>query len=634
MGIRERVSKALIKTAQRIAPYGLGSVGDIGPADTTIGATQIPQEVEQSMREQGMETGGAFAPGRPLNQFFPWGEEPRQWDYTTGYNIATRPRAVETKMSFEAMREIIEIYDVARLCIERREDEIRGLDWSIIPDDTVEEGEDLTDQIREVKAFFLKPDGVTPFDSWQQMFLDDVLSFDAGAIFIRKTRNGKLGALEIVDGTTIAPLIDFWGRVPEPPAPAFAQFIQGIPAVWLTRDELIYHPFRARANSPYGFPPIEWLMLTINTDIRWQWHFLMYFTEGNIPEMFMQAPPDLSQPEQLKKWQELWDNFMTGDQAWKHKIKWIPNGANPVPAKTTNFDPTFPEFLLRKTCAAFKVTPDEIGFTGDSNRSVGQTQEDVMYRASLEPLAKYLEGIYTRIIQEQFGYPLRFKFNLGEKEDKLIEAQAHQIFVNMGAESVDEVRKNVLGLEVDGENPIPRFIQTNYGPIPLGQIGKYVPQVWIPQEYAGMYQMRGTVLVPNATVSIQEPQDQSGGLPPFAQAAVDQAQQAIDEANQQAQSHDTPTQTADTPIGNEGEEQEPDDGEGVEKSAEPDDKAVLTELKRWKQNAKRRVKQGKAPRQFESDILPDELHDQVWERLKDARTPEDVDKAFAGPFFW
>lgn len=631
MGIRERVSQVLIKAAQSLAPNDVRSAG--GNA-TTLGGTQIPPDVEQAMRQQGMDTGGAFAPGRPLNQLFPWGEEPRQWDYTTGYNIATRPRSVETKMSFETMRDIIETYDVARLCIERREDEIRGLDWSIVPDDSVGGDEDVSDQIREVRKFFSKPDGVTPFDSWQQMFLDDVLSFDAGAIYIRKTRAGKLGALEIVDGTTIAPLIDYHGRIPAPPAPAYVQFVQGVPAVWLSRDELIYHPFRARSHTPYGFPPIEWLMLTINTDIRWQWHFLMYFTEGTVPDTFMKAPPDLSSPEQLKKWQELWDNFMTGDQAWKHKVKWIPAGADPVPAKTANFDATFPEFLLRKTCAAFKVTPDEIGFTGDSNRSVGETQEDIMYRASLEPLVKYLEGIYTRIIQEHFGYPLKFQFNLAEKEDKLLEAQAHKIFVEMGAESVDEVRKNVLGLEPDPDNPIPRMVVTNWGPVPLDQIGKYIPQAWIPAEYAGMYQMRGTVLVPNANVSIQEPGQQGGDLPPFAQAAVDQARQALDQANQQVQSHDAPTQTAETPIGNDANEPESAAGENVQKFAVPDDAAILAELKRWKQNSRRRVKQGKAPRQFESDILPDELHDEIWERLKDAKTVGAVDQAFAGPFFW
>lgn len=618
MGAREWASRILRKAADRVAPADMPSPGDLdAPASMTVGATQIPQDAEEAMHRQGMQTGGPFAPGRPLNQFFPWGQPPRQWDYPTGYNIATRPRAVASKMSFDTMRNILESYDVARICIERREDEIRGLDWSIVPDDTVKDGEDMTGQIRQVMRFFEKPDGVTPFDSWQQMFLDDVLSFDAGAIFVRKTRGGKLGALEVVDGTSIAPLIDFWGRPPDPPAPAFTQFVQGIPAVWLTKDELIYQPFRMTPRSPYGFPPVEWLILNINTDVRWQWYFLQYFTEGTVPDTFMEAPPDLSSPKQLAEWQELWDAVMTGDQAMKHKVKWIPAGSKPIPAKTMNFDAKFNEFLLIKTCAAFKITPEEIGYTLNSNRSTGQMQENVMYRSSLIPLTKYLAGIYTRVIREYFGYPLEFRFDLGEQEDKLLEAQAHQIYVQIGAESPDEVRKKALGMDPDPENPVPRFVQTNYGPLPIDQIGQLVPYLWVPREYAGDYQIRGTPLLPQTSVAYK-PDDTQGdvGPPPaWAQAALSQAARAMAAADQLA-----------------GRQAEPGP---AQKSAEPpDDKAVLDELKRWKQNSKRRVKQGKAPRQFESDILPDSVHDAVWEKLQHAKTHEEVDAAFAGPFFW
>ncbi|MCO7177026.1 phage portal protein [Sporolactobacillus kofuensis] len=607
MGFRERMSQALLKAANRVAPT---EYDPKAPGSMNVGSNPPTSDVEQALDRQGMETGGPFAPGRPLDQFFPQGEKPRQWDYTTGYNIATRPRAVESGMSFDTMRELLQSYDVARLCIERREDEIRGLEWSIIPDETVNDKEDLTSQIKMVTDFFMCPDGQTPFDQWQNAFLDDVLSFDAGAIYVRKTRAGKIGALEVVDGTTIAPLIDFWGHAPDPPAPAFSQYVQGIPSVWLTRDELIYNPFRSNARSPYGTPPVEWLVMTMNTDIRWQWSFLQYFTEGTVPDTFMEAPPDFKDAKQIQEFQDLWDATMAGDQAMKHKVKWVPNGAKPIPAKDTSFDTKFPEFLLKKTCAAFKVTPEEIGFTEDSNRASGELQENIMYRASLLPLTKYLAGIYTRIIKKYFGVPLKFHFNVGEKSDKLIEAQTHQIYTQIGAESADEIRKNILGLDPDPNMPVGRFIQTNYGPLPIDQIGKMIPYMWIPSQDAGIYQKRGTPLMPTTSVSVQPPQ---GPDEPFAQRATQEAQRAVDEANRN---------------------DEQVENDGVEKAIAPSDDDVLTELKRWKQNSKRRVKKGRATRQFESDILPDGIHDQVWERLQSATNTEEVDRAFRGPFFW
>lgn len=236
-----------------------------------------------------------------------------------------------------------------------------------------------------------------------------------------------------------------------------------------------------------------------------------------------------------------------------------------------------------------------------------------MYRASLEPLTNYLEGIYTRIIKTEFGLPLKFHFNLGEKEDRLMEAQTHQIYVQIGAESPDEIRKNILGLDPDPDKPVPRFVHTNYAPLPVEMIGKYIPYMLLPPEYAGDYQRRGTPSLPMTTVRYEPKLNPDGSPPDFAQRSNQAAQQALDDAEHQA------------------EEQL---NQGVEKATEPSDGAVLTELKRWKQNSKRRVKKGRATRQFESDILPDHIHDQVWDKLQSATTTEEVERAFRGSFFW
>jgi hypothetical protein len=597
MGLRKAVSRTLINMAAKVAQTGgNGKSGSSysnnkAPDSMNVGSYANSPKSEKSMKNQGMTTGGPFSPGRPLNQFFPQGQPPRQWDFQTGYNIAERPRAVQSKMSFETMRNIIDNYDVAQLCIERREDEIRGMEWSIVPDSTVKPEEDLSTQIRKVTDFFEHPDGQTPFDAWQNAWLDDMLRFDAPAIYVRRTRGGELAGLEVVDGTTIAPLLDFWGHIPDPPAPAYSQFIQGIPDVLLTRDELIYNPFRSSAHSPYGTPPVEWLILTINTDIRWQWYFLQYFTEGSVPDMFMEAPQDSSSPEQIKKFQDLWDRTMSGDQSIKHKITWVPAGSKPIPAKDTKFDSAFPEFLLRKTCAAYKVTPEEIGFTTNSNRSTGQSQENIMYRASLEPLTKYMAGIYTRMIHKYFGLPLRFKFDLGEKEDRLMEAQAHQIYVNIGAESADEIRENILGKKPDPKVPVGRYIMTGAGPLPVDQLGKMLPSVWAPNPEAG-------------------------------QPAMAMMRPANNYSNSKAQKP-------------EGQPEEDDDSK-VNKSVGgiPSEEDIIAELHRWKLNSKKRVKKGKSPRQFASEILTDEIHDQVWNRLQGSKTSEEVDRAFSGPFFW
>ncbi len=573
-----------------------------------FGAGPIPPEVEQALRDQGMQTSGAFAPGRPINQFFPQGMPPRQWDYPVGYNVGSRPRSNERgRLSFETLKSVIDNWDVARLCIQHRERDIRSLDWRIVPREGVED--DVADQVAAARRFFTKPDGVTPFDSWQNRLLEDMLRYDAATIYRNRTRDGRLGALDVVSGPTVAPLVDYYGRRPRPPAPAFVQFVSGVPALWLASDVLIYEPFTPQPESPYGLPPMEWLLLTANTDLRFQWHFLQYFTENNAPGTFMEAPPDQSDPEQIVKFQAAWDAVMEGDQSQLHKVKWVPAGSNPQMHPDKKFDPTFPLYLMRKTAAAFGVTPHDLGFVEDVNRSTGETQVDVQFRIGTQPILRWLQGIYSRVIEEDLLLPdVEFEFDTGgEKEDRLAEAQAHQLYVMMGAESPDEVRQNVLGLEVDAENPVPRFVMgQRTGPIPLKSIeeiaGPIDPNTVAPE--SGSVELAdltpGEFASPNGVIA--QPEDL-------------RAQQAAAQAPS------------------------PDAGTGAALPPAETAEAVGKALGRWRANSALRVAQGLPPRRFRGEWAQAERVDVprvaivgIWSQLEKATDAEEVDAAFRLPF--
>jgi broad specificity phosphatase PhoE/8-oxo-dGTP pyrophosphatase MutT (NUDIX family) len=431
-----------------------------------FGAGSAPGDIEGAMADQGMGFAGAFAPGRPLAPYFPDGTPARQYDFPAGVNIASRPRSTQGKISFATLQNILGVWDTARICIEHIEDDIRSLGplrFKAKPGYY----DDVTDEITRAETYWRKPDGFTRFDGWQQMFLEDLLRFDAPALSKRRTRNGRFGALEVTSGVTIAPLIDFWGHPPEPPAPNYVQYIQGVPLVWLDRDDFIYSPFRMQPESPYGYPPIEWLLLTGNTDIRWMWHFLTYFTEGTMPEAFMEAPPDMSDPEQIVKFQAAYDAVMEGDAAQKHRIKWVPAGSKPSLMNNKNFDAAFPLHLIRKTAAAYKVTPNDLGFTDMVNKASSDTQTDVQFRIGTLPRLTYLEGIYTEVTQQDLGLPLVAYFDTGrEQEDRKMEAEVNDLYVKMGAKSPEEVRDEVLGLKSATSKP--RFLWSpRLGAVPL-----------------------------------------------------------------------------------------------------------------------------------------------------------------------
>lgn len=172
-----------------------------------------PPATEQSMADQGMGASVPFSPGRPINPYNGYSVEPRQFDFRTGTNITTRPR--QNRVSFSALQALTSTYDVARMCISHRIDSLRSFDWSIVP----AEGEsgDLSLAIDAGRAAVSKPDGRTPWSSWISMYLEDVLRYDAGTLYKRRDRLGHVIGLEIVDGTTVAPMLDDWGDLPNRP---------------------------------------------------------------------------------------------------------------------------------------------------------------------------------------------------------------------------------------------------------------------------------------------------------------------------------------------------------------------------------------------------------------------------------
>ena len=103
------------------------------------------------------------------------------------------------------------------------------------------------------------------------------------AVYTRRTRGGDLYALELVDGSTIKPLIDASGHAPRPPEPAYQQFLYGMPAGQYTLDELDYLRETARTDSVYGVSRVERILLRVNQALRKQNFDLARFTDGVAP---------------------------------------------------------------------------------------------------------------------------------------------------------------------------------------------------------------------------------------------------------------------------------------------------------------------------------------------------------------
>ena len=609
-------------------------------AQNLAGGFGKPDEaIEQAMAEQGLDWSRPFAPGRPLDPFMPGSGGARTFNYPMGANIQIVPR--NGRISFKTLQVISETYDVAKICIRHLINDVRSLDyrWEALP----KTQEDVSADIALAEQFFASPDKRQPFRAWLAEWLQDILRYDAGCLYVRRCEDGSPFSLEVVDGTTMNVLIDYYGRRPgnehdnEHPAglleggdvPAYSQIIEGLPWKWFNSDEIIYQPWNPLPNSQYGESPLEAALLPANTDIRWQQMLLEYFTAGTFPAGWLNAPQDMSDPAQLAIFQENFDAIMMGDQSKINQIRWLPHGTTFTPAKpdATKFDPQFPLYLMRRTAAAFGVQPQDLGFTEDVNRSTGEVQENIQNRVGLRPLLSHVEDLLNLFVQEHLKLRCQIRFDDGrEVEDRLATAQAEGVYMDHGVISPDEVRGK-LGMPVDRTKPFGRYVNNSrVGPIPQVAIesisGKINPETFAPE-----YLIQTPYAAPAGVIPPQ-------GTPEQLQSAETTAQQSRDLLAETTKGHKTEKAESavgfTTDLGLEG------DGLIMDDDEDEDDDLLkealtATALKRWRANSRSRLKKGLKPRRFTDPNLPADVHDPIWAQLSKANTRADIDAAFQAP---
>jgi hypothetical protein len=248
--------------------------------------------------------------------------EPRRFEYEVGWNLPVgQPGSEGMKLApFSSLKTLSELYSVARTCIQLRKSEIRGLDWDIVPTQSATKAyqgdrdamRDFGERVAKAKKFFRHPDPeFFSFSSWLDAMLEQVFVYDALTLLIRPTWGKGLGrgvlgtdldSVELINGATIRPLLDLHGATPRPPAPAYQQYLYGVPrSDYMTMitmrdieegglsnaeynqyrgDQMMYIPMVKRIDTVYGFPPVERALVPIMTGLQKQAYALDFFKEG------------------------------------------------------------------------------------------------------------------------------------------------------------------------------------------------------------------------------------------------------------------------------------------------------------------------------------------------------------------
>lgn len=390
--------------------------------------------------------------------------EPRLWEYPVTWNLPGT--STGRPVPWKTLRDAANL-PLIRDCIRVRKAEIQGLDWDFglsrrAVDRAQREDPDagrldvernlrerLVGDIDRATDFWQVPDrgnGYT-FAEWICAFLEEQLVLDALAIYPRYTLGGDLYALEILDGSTIKPLLDHRGGRPMPPQPAYQQIIHGFPRGEFTADvsdtdgdviipdgyaadQLVYIRREVRTHTPYGLSPVEQALLDIDL---WQKRIAWIraeYTDGVMPAGWLineQAGTSSWTPAQIAEYERELNDYYSGQTANRMRYRVLPPGLRPDDSGSNDqaekYKPEFDLHLLKLVVAHFDLTVHELGFTeakGLGSDGHAEGQDRLNERKGREPVLRWIAALITDMSRAHLGLPRELEFKwlgLDDEED-------------------------------------------------------------------------------------------------------------------------------------------------------------------------------------------------------------------------
>jgi 2'-5' RNA ligase len=441
----------------------------------------IPESMMQAIymqqSPQKNTQGESMLPGAPLEPYkgiMP-AAGPRGWNFPIGWNIGRQSRSSNDQEvpTFQQLRTLARSFDGIQICERVWMDLIGKVQMVIKPrPDLVTIGDDegnskYQKDITKYMKFFEKPDRQHYLHEWLRMAITDQLEIDALAIYMHPARDGSLYAMEIVDGTTVKPLLDDRGRQPDPPYPAYQQYLYGgLPGAWLTSQQMLYVRESPRSDSPYGISRVERIINRVNQALRKQQKDLARYTDGNIPAGILELPPGDTEwtSDQVAAYQQMFDALLAGNDAYRSRIKVMPPGTQYTDTDEKEMVVEFDKFLLNIAVADFGLSMADLSFTEDVNKSSGDSQENMTIRRTVLPMLNTYGTIFTQVIKDYFDDD---RFIVGwtgyeEPTDLEMQANAYKTMISSYVISPSDAAR-AMHQPVSCEIPI--FYPTANGPI-------------------------------------------------------------------------------------------------------------------------------------------------------------------------
>jgi len=428
-----------------------------------------------------------FAPGMPLipGSLNPLGErgrpDPRRFEFLVAQNINVSENRL---VPFKTLRAAADQIDILRRCIEVRKAKITGLDWDIVISEAASERiiseaggnhlramadarEKFMPEIGSLRKFWETPDPANglAFIDWLNMAMEEIDVLDAWAIWPQSTVGGDIRGLQILDGSTIKPLLDDRGMRPSADiGPAFQQILYGFPRSEFnatiddeaadgefTSDELAYLVRNRRANSVYGYSPVERALPLADIYLRRQQWLRSEFTDGTMPKSYLELPESVNlTAEQIRAYENIYNDDLAGQTEQRNRLRiMVPGGKlNFEEGYSEKFNDAIDNYLITSITGHFGVLPTEIGFSaktglGGSGHQAGEAE--AAETIGITPTARWISQMISALSYRWLGMPRELEFRLAasERSNTELTAKRDDIRKRNGTITVNESRSEM-----------------------------------------------------------------------------------------------------------------------------------------------------------------------------------------------
>lgn len=376
--------------------------------------------------------------------------EPRVSEYRVNSNVEL---ATERPLDWKLLRRAASEVGIIAECLQKRKGHLKPLKWSwIVSPRAVEDQlqakgvpkrqrgaqrEDVEAEMRarlqpdidRLNQFWENPWGSNQLDleQWMGLVLHEALVLDAVAIYPEMTYGGDVLNFWVIDGSTIKPLRDVRGMIPQPPYPAYQQVLYGFPRGEFTAttvqlddgskvipgayrpDELFYWRDVVRTETPYGQSAVERALIAARLWLNRQGWLISEYDDGTGPHTWLVPPEDAATamgepftPQKRREWQRAYNDDAGGNTGERHRTQITPPGFEPhqMTPVDAQYKPDYDMFLIRLLASHMGVTMPELNFTepgGLGSTGYHEGQEDVQERVGTEPSIVMMESIITKL---------------------------------------------------------------------------------------------------------------------------------------------------------------------------------------------------------------------------------------------